>query len=253
MNLLNKIYISNITYIILLISLLAGYFEYIFLLLIFIIIHEFGHLIIASLLGFNIDKIIIYPFGGLTKFNIKISESILKEFIVAISGALFQILFYLFLKTIYSYNYISFITFEKIKIINTYLLLFNFLPIVPLDGGRIFNLLLYIFLPFKLSNKLITLFSIFLSILLVFLINNNLLVIMILLLLKNIYIEYKMIDFKNNKFLLERYLGDFYFKIKFINDIDKMYKNKVHKIKYEDIYINEKEYLSKKFDLKAHL
>ena len=76
---------------------------------------------------------------------------------------------------------------------------------------------------------------------------------MILLLLKNIYIEYKMIDFKNNKFLLERYLGDFYFKIKFINDIDKMYKNKVHKIKYEDIYINEKEYLSKKFDLKAHL
>ena len=54
-----KININNSTYICLLLSFLAVYFEYVYLFLITILIHECGHMIFAKIIGFKFDKIIM--------------------------------------------------------------------------------------------------------------------------------------------------------------------------------------------------
>ena len=90
-----KININNTTYIFLLLAFLSGYFEYMFLLLLIITIHECGHAIFAKIINFKFDSIIIYPFGGVTKYNEDLNISTNKELFVLIGGIYFQILFFI--------------------------------------------------------------------------------------------------------------------------------------------------------------
>ena len=84
---MNKIIIHNTTYIFLLLSFFAVYFEYIYLLLLIIIIHEIGHATFAKIINFKFDKIIIYPFGGITKYNEDLNISSNKELMLYLGFA----------------------------------------------------------------------------------------------------------------------------------------------------------------------
>ncbi len=221
-------------------------------LLIFIIIfiHELGHFITAKLLKFEIDKIYLYPFGGISKIAISLNESIIKELLVLIMGPLIQILGTLILIKLNIFNRYNIYLYNTSK----ELLMFNLLPIYPLDGGRIINIILNSKLNIKQSFKLVIKISIITII--CFLIYNlriklNIGIILIVILLiikllneKNIYNE------MYNNFLLERYLNKYNFKgIKYINNINEFYRNKRHIIKYKNNYLSEKEILSEKFNL----
>ena len=89
-----KVKIDNSTYIILLISFLAGYFEYMYLFLLIIFIHESGHILFGYLVNFKYSKIIIYPFGGLTVYNEDLNANSNKELFSLLGGLIFQLLFY---------------------------------------------------------------------------------------------------------------------------------------------------------------
>lgn len=56
-----------------------------------------GHIFAALYYKWNIVKIIILPFGGITIFNEIINKPIKEEFMIAIMGPIFQIVFYLIL------------------------------------------------------------------------------------------------------------------------------------------------------------
>lgn len=139
-------------------------------------------------------------------------------------------------------------------IIRTYhygILLFNLLPIYPLDGGKLLHLLLSIFLPYKFSLK-ITIYLSYIFIIMLILINIKAIkiniIIMIMFLLIKVYIEQSKINYIYEKFILERYLNNYYFKTsKLINSDRLFYKNKRHIIKEKHNYFLEKEYLQKKF------
>lgn len=247
MNLLNKINVSVVTYIFLLLSFLAGYFEYMFLLLLFIIIHEFGHVLAGTLFKYKIDEIKIYPFGGLTKFNNLINISLYKEFIVSISGVIIQICFFLFLSYLYKIGHISDITYEKIYLINFSLISFNMLPIIPLDGSKILNIICNYIFNFKTSERINIIISIVFIILIMLLNKKVFIVLLVLLLIKSIYHEMKELKYKYNKFLLERYLYKIKFKsIKYVKSIDNLYRSKYHIINGK---LEEKS-LREMFDLK---
>ena len=51
------------------ISILTAAFKPFLFVSILIIVHELGHFISAKLVGIEIDKIIIYPLGGIAKFK----------------------------------------------------------------------------------------------------------------------------------------------------------------------------------------
>ena len=89
------------------------------------------------------------------------------------------------------------------------MLLFNVLPIIPLDGSKIINLIFSKYLNLNFSNNLTVLISfITLSMILIGGIyeKNYSMVMVVFILLQNIWNYYKKIEYIYNKFVLERYL-----------------------------------------------
>ena len=197
----------------------------------------------AYILGIKIKEIYIYPLGGISKFNMDLNISIKKELLILINGPIFQHLAYLLLLIILP---------TKKDLINTYhysILMFNLLPIYPLDGGKLIKLLLNKIISYKNSLKLIIYLSYIVTIIILLTSKKNIsLVIMISLLLILITKENNKIDYIYNKYLLERYLNNYKFKSnKIINNIDKLYRDKKHIINENNKYYLEKEYLEKKY------
>jgi stage IV sporulation protein FB len=204
---------------------------------------------------FNISKIRLYPFGGNITFEDKINRPLKQEFVVLISGPMFQIFYYLMLSII---NYIGLInpyTFNMITNYHYSLLLFNLLPIYPLDGSKYFNVILSKFISFKKAHK-IMLYMSFATIMIILYylkyisIGVNMYLIIVILIFK---LANEMNNHNNifNKFLLERYLGNFDFnKLKIIKGIDlsKMMRDKRHIFIFNDNNLTEKQLLKKRYN-----
>ena len=239
-----KIKIHNSTYIVLLLSFLSGYFEYMYLFLLIIIIHEIGHVIFGYFVNFKYSTIIIYPFGGLTIYNEELNINSNKELISLLAGIIFQILFYLLILLLYNNLFITNHVFMIIKKINILLISFNFLPILPLDGGRLLCIILEKIFPYKKSNIIALIISVIFIIIFVLNSKTYLSIILSIFLIKTIIIETNNLKYKYNLFLLERYLHDYNFKhIKYISSINNIKRDYYHYINY----INEKKVLSSYF------
>lgn len=235
-----KININNSTYICLLLSFLAGYFEYVYLFLITILIHECGHMIFAKIIGFKFDKIILYPFGGITIYNEDLNVNSNKELFVLLGGIIFQLIFFILLVILYNNLYITEHTFKIIKKINIILVSFNFMPVIPLDGGKLTNIILDKLFSYRLSNII----SIIISIVFIclFILKNKTIfgIILTLFLIKSIIIEITNLKYKYNKFLLERYINKYKFKKTIIvSNIYKMKRDRKHIINntFEDDFL----------------
>lgn len=223
-------------YLVSLILILTGYIKDLIYIMFIILFHELGHILIGIYYKWKIEKVIILPFGAITIFNTKINIKLKEEFLVTIMGPLFQSILFLI-------NNNKFIYYNKL------LLIFNLIPIIPLDGSKLLNIILNKMFSFYKSNLLSIIISIILIIIL-FTLNNNLIGTFII-----IFLSIKVIEsIKNNKyifnkFLFERYLYNFNFKkIKIVNNIKKMKKEKNHIFNIKNKYITEREYLRKLFD-----
>ncbi len=242
---MNKITIHSFTYIFLLISFLAGYFEYMYLLLLIIIVHEFGHASFAKIINFKFDKIIIYPFGGITKYSEDLNVNTNKELFVLIGGIYFQLLFLLFISIFYKYNFITEHVYSLFKNINILLISFNFMPVLPLDGGRLLNIILDKVFSYKLSNVISIIISFIIIVLFIIYKRTLFALILTLFLIKCLIIEIYNLKYKYNKFILERYLNNYNFnKIKIIKNINNLKRDNYHIINN----ILEKRYLHNLFD-----
>ena len=247
-NILNKIYIHPLFIMTLFIFISIGYFRFLIYFMLLILVHELGHILISLLFKWNIDKIIILPFGGLTKYNEMINRPLIEEFLIAISGIVFQFVFYLLVKDFIDYKYFSFI--------NYFIILFNLIPIYPLDGSKILNIFFNLITSFKNSLVLTIIISyIFIIIfsLLFFSVNKIIAFVLIFLMLEvnKLYKERKELF---NKFLLERYLNEFKFKKKkTINNVDKMKKDYRHLFYIDGRYLTENYFLKKMFDIRRNL
>lgn len=242
MKIISKIKIHPFFYLFSLIFILTGYFKNFFVITFIISFHELGHIIISQLFHFKIEKIILLPFSGITIFKEAINRPMKEEFLIAIAGPLFQSILFLFLKGEFFYY-------------NLFILLFNLLPIFPLDGSKILNLLFNVFSNFSKSH-LISIFCSFLTIFL-FLFQKNLIFYLILFFLfcKTIK-ELKEHHFLVNKFLFERYLYDFKFnKTKIIkgDDTKKMKRDHKHLFYFAHTYHTERQILRRMFDKQSFL
>ena len=139
-----KIKIHPLFYLFAFLSSITGLFYEFVIFTIIIFVHEMGHVTAGLLFKINIKKILILPFGGLTIFEMPINIRLYKEFLIAVMGPLFQIIFWLFL---YKINYCN----SVFNYYNTFILLFNLLPIYPLDGSKIFNIIINKITSFKKS------------------------------------------------------------------------------------------------------
>ena len=114
------------------------------------IVHELGHSIVAENRGYKLNNIVLMPFGAVVSGEDELS--IKDETAIALAGpcvnlllgALFVALWWVFPET-YVYT-------DIVAEANFALAIVNFLPVFPLDGGRI----LYATLRKKLSEKTAT-------------------------------------------------------------------------------------------------
>ena len=182
------------------------------------------------------------------KFNEKINKPIKEEFIILISGPLMQIFFFIFIYFLLNEGLITYRNFIIFKTYHYTLLLFNLLPIYPLDGGRLLNLIMNMFFPYKKGNKLVIIISIVVLLSSLYFYSNINYIFMGILLLSELIIYLKRKNYIYNKMLHERYIyKENHKKFKIIKNKDSMYKDKRHIILYKNKYITEKDYLNQRF------
>lgn len=244
-NISSNIYVHPITIIISLITLLTGHFKMFILYTFIICIHELGHILSALFFKWNISRVIILPFGGITVFNELINKPLKEEFIIAVSGPIFQILVFVFFKDYFNVDYAYY---------NAYILIFNLLPIYPLDGYKILNIIINKFIPFNKTNVITLIISLFLTyifILIFFIKFDIIFIIIFLFLLIGIIKEKYKLKYIYNKFLYERYIGNIkYKKRKTVSSLNNLFKDCTHIIKVNGSYITEKEALNNKYNYK---
>lgn len=204
-------------------------------------IHELAHTVAAIILKWKIDKMILLPFGGITIFKERIDKPLIEEFLIAISGPMIQLIYFIMFKENAQFaNY------------NIAILLFNLLPIYPLDGSRIMNIIFNKFISFKFSHILSIILSyiFILTIMLFYIKDFNILFIFIMLfILLEVFKETIKHKYYFNKFLLERYLHNQKFKkTKKVNKLTQMKKQTKHIFKIDNIYYTEREIIRKTFD-----
>lgn len=126
-----------------------GLFEYLTLFFI-VLLHEFGHALACRQTGGVADRIILWPLGGIAFVNPPPRAGAYLWSIAAgplVNVVLFPILSLILSVAVESDLQISnpdaFIFLTAVWYVNTILLVFNLLPIYPLDGGQIVRGLLW--------------------------------------------------------------------------------------------------------------
>lgn len=125
--------------------------EFYAMIMFFAILHEFGHLLAGLLLGMKPEKMEIMPYGVSIAFklipedyNKKIihgNQLELKKILVALAGPITNMIIILIVLQMNINIFWALMIFYS----NLLLILFNLLPIYPLDGGRMIKGILHMF------------------------------------------------------------------------------------------------------------
>jgi stage IV sporulation protein FB len=116
----------------------AGLWKSVVVLFLLVMLHELGHAAVAEYLGYEVEEVSLLPFGGVAKMSLgNIGFKPRHEAFIAIAGPLvnfFLILisYILWLSHLWSHSF-----FISVVHMNLWIALFNLLPAMPLDGGRI--------------------------------------------------------------------------------------------------------------------
>lgn len=232
-----------LTILFLFIAFITGYFKYIIYFMSLIFMHEIGHVTLALFFHWNVRKVILLPFGGMTIFEEFVNTPIKEEFLVVLAGPLYQHLFYMLL------CFLGYKT-PLLTTIHFFLLGFNLLPIYPLDGSKFFLLCFEKCFSFYQSQILITTLSCLTICFLCFFPYNILFLFLLVFLSYHVFHFYKKIPFLFHKFLLERKLYSFPFQKKiYIAKVKEMKRDYEHYFIKNGCVYPEKEYLLNQVDI----
>lgn len=231
-------------------ALLSGYFKHVSIIMIIIIFHELGHVFLCILFKVEVSKVEIYPFGGLTSIIKRIHERLYKDVFISLGGILFQVLLYFVFRFLYEYNLIVLSSYNMFLRYNASVMLFNILPIIPLDGSKLLFTILNKFISYRRSYYLMIIIS---CISLVVFIGYNTMmgfndIVIYIFLVFQLFLVIKELPYILNKFYLERIMYDHYYN-KIISRSDDTLNLRIDKYYYfynKDHYINEKDYIRKK-------
>lgn len=230
---------------------LTGYYLNLLVFTSLIVVHELGHYLVARVFCFHVERIVIYPYGGMTKIVDMVNRDIDEELLIATSGVIMQFLFYLLVVFFHHQGLVRDYTMNLFTLYNQQMIFFNLMPIYPLDGSKVVNLILSKYFSYRLSNFMTIVVSFLMIMVLaglnIYCYNYSNLMIMGLL-FTYLWKFYQKRNYLYQRFLVERYLYSIeYPDIKVIGDEKQMYKNKTHVFYVNHRYVGEKVYLGKLF------
>ena len=121
----------------------------------FIFLHELGHALAAQVVGVEVKSIVVWLLGGLTNLAYK-PEKPLHNFFIYAAGPLMNMLLAFLCVAAYMASVMLFLPFSNdpeayiwiqtfqnlffsLALVNLILVVFNLIPVYPLDGGNIFH------------------------------------------------------------------------------------------------------------------
>lgn len=211
--LLPPIHIHPILIIFIIISVLTGTFVEMLVILSIVLFHELGHYLAAAYFKWRVRQVMLWVFGGVMDTDEFGNKPFHEEIIVTIAGPFQHVIIYFI---VYIGSISSFIPESLVELIllyNTSILIFNLLPIWPLDGGKLLFFLLSINLPYQKAYHSIVLFSMIFAVTLILLqlllypFTLSVFLILVFLLIEN-RSEWNKRHYVFIRFLLNRYNGD---------------------------------------------
>jgi stage IV sporulation protein FB len=193
-------------------SLLTGYFIELITLFGIVFIHEMGHVAAAKGLGWRIKEVQLLPFGGVVEVDEQGNISAWEETIVALAGPLQNGIMVLFAIMMHKWGGWNNEWSSYFMQANLMIGLFNLLPVLPLDGGKIMQSFFSLLFNYYRTILYCTWLSITMSILIIVVsilqfssvgIQLNLLMIGLFLLFANGY-QLRNIQYQYIRFLMHR-------------------------------------------------
>lgn len=135
-----------------------------------ILLHEYGHAIVAAQYGINAKNITLYPVGGIASLE-KLPEHPRQELLISAAGPVVNFviaaLCWLFSsQQTYSESYAAFTGeinstnfFSLLGMANLSLAVFNLIPAFPLDGGRLLRALLAFWFNYIKASSIVAVIS----------------------------------------------------------------------------------------------
>lgn len=135
--LLWKVKIHPTLWLVIAISVLTSHFTQILMFFVIIFVHEMGHATAAHFFKWRIKSIQLLPFGGALETDEYGNKSLKEDLIVILAGPVQHVwlvgLAYLF----YSFSIIPYEMYQQFFYSNAAVMIFNLLPVWPLDGGKL--------------------------------------------------------------------------------------------------------------------
>lgn len=134
-------------------ALVHGFIYDVLLLFFIVLLHEIGHAYTALALGWRVKKIELLPFGGVVEVEEHGNRPTNEEILVVSAGPLMNIMM-ICIGFICLYFHVGSekVVYQFLEY-NLIILLFNLLPIWPLDGGKFLQILFSLFLPYRMAMK----------------------------------------------------------------------------------------------------
>ncbi|GAA0355062.1 M50 family metallopeptidase [Bacillus horti] len=205
-----KLSIHPLFFFVILLAFLHGFIYDVLLLFAIVLVHECGHAGVAYTYGWRIKKIELLPFGGVAVVEEHGNKPFKEELLVLLAGPLMNMMMigiaclFWTLKLWSTEFCLLFIEYNLI------ILLFNLLPIWPLDGGKLVQLLLSLFFPYKRAIQVslfvssIALIGYILMTALLFPVYFYLWSVAVFLLI-SLFLEFRQSPYQYLRFLLSRY------------------------------------------------
>ena len=117
-----------------------------------VVLHEFGHVLMAQQFGIRTRDVVLLPIGGVARLEYFPTKP-RQEFLIALAGPVVTLAIAILLYAVVTLQgnrppgFTSLMTFGhsfvyNLLVVNVYILLFNLIPAFPMDGGRVLRAVL---------------------------------------------------------------------------------------------------------------
>ncbi|MCL1950644.1 MAG: site-2 protease family protein [Turicibacter sp.] len=149
-------------YVMTVLAILLGHFTQFVIFGMTLVVHELGHFFMARLFKWELEELRLFGFGGVMRFRGELNKSNLADLWVSLGGIMSNGLFLMLLLLVDTDALSSVILNRHYYLIfsQLFMIVFNLMPLPPLDGSRILMALLSMNLPYKKVLDLVNGFNV---------------------------------------------------------------------------------------------